>query len=344
MTYYNFWNATANTGTVTISGNNTFNDFKIDAGRSTVFTAFTINTVSSFTAVGTAGNVITLTSSTNGQRYYLKDTSGINTCDYLSLRDCGVTGGATWTAGANTTYVSGNIGWDTNPAVNRYWVTGGNGYWDDTSNWATSSGGASGAAVPIGENVYFDANSGNGDIFMSRSSGLNLNANNFDCTGFTGTLIGSSSFRIYGDFKLVSGLTNLMNPVITINTNGSSKNFTTGTKTLLDTLTFDTVSDTVTLQDALVSNSTGTLTTGVLDANNKNITFTTFSSTNANTRTLTMGSGTWELTGTGTVWSFATITGLTLNQNTSTVKLTDATSQTKTFAGGGEAYYNIWMT
>lgn len=98
-------------------------------------------------------------------------------------------------------------------------------------------------------------------------------------------------------------------------------------------MTFDTVIDTVTAQDAITSNSTLTHTSGTVNFNNLNHSFTTFASTNSNTRTITMGSGTFTLTGTGTVWNMATITGLTLNQNTSTIKITDATSQTKTLSG-----------
>lgn len=122
--------------------------------------------------------MITLASNGAGSRAYIKDASGTNTCDYLSLQDIGVTGGATWDEGANSTFVSGNIGWSGNPAVSRYWVSGGNGYWDSTTNWATSSGGASGASVPIGENVFFDASSGAGEVMIA----ANAFSNNLDCT------------------------------------------------------------------------------------------------------------------------------------------------------------------
>ncbi len=45
-------------------------------------------------------------------------------------------------------------------AQDRYWV-GGNGQWDDTNHWSTSSGGAGGASLPNStDNVYFDSNSG----------------------------------------------------------------------------------------------------------------------------------------------------------------------------------------
>ena len=47
----------------------------------------------------------------------------------------------------------------------RYWVSGGTGAWNSTTNWSTASGGSSGASVPIStDSVVFDANSGTGNI------------------------------------------------------------------------------------------------------------------------------------------------------------------------------------
>lgn len=342
MTYNNFWNATTSSWTITISGSNTFNDFKIDAGRTQIFTAFTLQTVTTFTAVWTAGNVITLQSATAGSRAYIKDTAWTNTCDYLSIQDIGVTGGATWDEGANSTFVSGNIGWSGNPAVSRYWVSWGNGYWDSTTNWATSSWGASGASVPIGENVYFDASSGSWEVMITS----NAFVNNIDWTGFTGTIIGSSALAaVYGNFTLVSWMTNLATLATAFRTNwSSSRTFTTWWQILLWATTFDIINDTITIQDTITSLSTLNHTSWIMDLNNFNHSFTTFTSNTSNTRTITMGSGTFTLSGNGTVWNMSTITGLTLIEWTSTIKITDATSQTKTFSGGGETFNNIWCT
>ena len=101
---------------------------------------------------------------------------------------------------------------------------------------------------------------------------------------------------------------------------------------------------TLTLQDAFNSTNSLMLNNGTFNANNLGVTVTSLSSSNSNTRTLTMGSGTWTLSGTGTVWNMATTTGLTLNQNTSTIALTDTSSTAKTFAGGGLTYNNLSIT
>jgi hypothetical protein len=58
------------------------------------------------------------------------------------------------------------------------------------------------------------------------------------------------------------------------------------------------------------------------------------------TGTLVLGSNTVTLTGTGTVWTG----GGTITGGTSTIKLTDASSSSKTFAGGNQTYYNLYIT
>lgn len=92
------------------------------------------------------------------------------------------------------------------------------------------------------------------------------------------------------------------------------------------------------------SQSSLTLTAGTLNYNNYNATSTVFSSSNSNTRTISMGSGTHYLTSTGTVWNTATTTNLTFNANTSTIIINDASASSKTFADGGLTFNNITMT
>jgi hypothetical protein len=61
--------------------------------------------------------------------------------------------------------------------------------------------------------------------------------------------------------------------------------------------------------------------TGTLNTNGQSITVQTFSGTGTGTRTLTLGASTVTLTGSSvTVWNFSTVTNLTFNANTSTIK------------------------
>lgn len=89
LTYYNFYITGAGSGAYTITGSNTFNDFKIDTPPHTVnFTAGTTQTLVTFTCSGTAGNLMTLQSTTSGSPWYMhKSTVGTIVCDYLSLQD-----------------------------------------------------------------------------------------------------------------------------------------------------------------------------------------------------------------------------------------------------------------
>ncbi len=72
-------------------------------------------------------------------------------------------------------------------AANRFWV-GGTGTWDasDTTHWASTSGGAGGASVPVaGDTVTFDGSSGGGTVTVNHAS---LNIFSLTMSAFTGTL------------------------------------------------------------------------------------------------------------------------------------------------------------
>lgn len=94
----------------------------------------------------------------------------------------------------------------------------------------------------------------------------------------------------------------------------------------------------------LTTSSTVTLTSGTLTIGASGVSCSAFSSSNSNTRTLNMGSGTWDITGTGTCWNCATTTGLTINPSTSTIKLSNTSATTKSFTGGtGKIYYDLYI-
>lgn len=98
----------------------------------------------------------------------------------------------------------------------RYWV-GGTANWDATAGtkWATTSGGAGGAAVPTAsDDVFFDANSGAVTVTVTATSvGLSLTF-----TGFTGTFAGSSGITISGNVTLDAGMTLTYTGMLTIST------------------------------------------------------------------------------------------------------------------------------
>jgi Putative peptidoglycan binding domain len=228
-------------------------------------------------------------------------------------------------------------------AASRFWV-GGTGSWDATAGtkWATSTGGVGGSAVPTAiDNVFFDANS-TGTVSVTAAA----TAVNVDFTGFTQTFSGTSTLAVTGSLTLASGMTNSYAGAITFNATSGTQTITSNNIPLLSSVTFNGVGGTWQLGDDFntTSSATVTLTNGTLNANNKNVTMGLWSSTNSNTRVILMGSGTWTLTGVGTVWSMATVGGATLTAGSSTVKLNNASATAKTFAGGGLTYNNLWFT
>lgn len=109
-TYYNLNQGGA--GALTIVGANTFNNITNTVQPTTVtFTAPTTQTFTNFSLSGTAGNLVTINSTTAGTQAILSKTSGTVSCDYLSIQDSKAQGGASWYAGANSTNVSNNTGW-----------------------------------------------------------------------------------------------------------------------------------------------------------------------------------------------------------------------------------------
>jgi hypothetical protein len=106
-------------GALTITGSNTFNSISNTVSpTSFVFTAGTTTTVSDFTVSGTAGNLITIGSSTTSSAT-LSKTSGTVNVKYLSISYSTATGGAAWNAftdggsslSNNNVNAGNNIGW-----------------------------------------------------------------------------------------------------------------------------------------------------------------------------------------------------------------------------------------
>jgi hypothetical protein len=99
-------------GAMTITGSNTFTTLANGVQPTTItFTAGTTTTVTNWNVSGTAGNLVTIISSTGGSAHTLSKSTGTVSSDYLSISDSTATGGAVWYAGANSTNGGGNTGW-----------------------------------------------------------------------------------------------------------------------------------------------------------------------------------------------------------------------------------------
>ena len=113
LTYYKL--NQGGSGALIVSGSNTFNDITATVRPSTItLTVGTTQTVSNFSLQGTAGNLVTLNTTSAGSAATLSKSTGTVTARYLSIKDSTATGGATWLAPSNygNVNVSGNTGWN----------------------------------------------------------------------------------------------------------------------------------------------------------------------------------------------------------------------------------------
>jgi len=110
QTYNNIWFTGTGTGEYTITGSNTFNDFKIDTPPHTVnFTNGTTTTVYTLTASGIEGNLNTLRSSTSGAPWTIVG-DGANVLNYVAIADSTVSGSGTFQA-LSSQDLGMNYGW-----------------------------------------------------------------------------------------------------------------------------------------------------------------------------------------------------------------------------------------
>ena len=204
--------------------------------------------------------------------------------------------------------------------ADRYWV-GGTANWDNVAGtkWSATSGGAGGASVPTtSDDVFFNASSGSGTVTITTT---NTGAKSINCTGFTGTIAGTANFVVLGNVTLSAGMGYTHIGIMRFQ---ATATLTTAGKTFSG-VQVNGSGITLTLGDALnISSRTIDVTQGTFDTANYTVTAGLISSSNTNTRTITLGSSTVTLNSTG--WSTATTTGLTLNANTSSIVLSAASA------------------
>lgn len=112
----------------------------------------------------------------------------------------------------------------------RFWVTGGTGNWNSTTNWSATSGGASGASVPgSADTATLNANSGSGTVTLDISPTIQT----LTCTGFTGTLaFGTNTISLNSTGTIFTGATTMTvtgTPlIICTNSSGTARTISPG--------------------------------------------------------------------------------------------------------------------
>ena len=236
----------------------------------------------------------------------------------------------------------GNCGNNTNvtfvAAKTVYWNLAGSNVSSDTG-WATTSGGVPAANnFPLPQDTIVIDNSSAGTALSFSSLFFVGSITTVSrTTAFTLTL--NNNLEILGNLTLSSGVT--FSPGTNIYFSGASdQTLISAGKQFQNLLVWKFSTSKLILGDALVA--TGALenvsgSAGFFDTTSYNVTASTFSWFSGGR--VDMGSALWTITGTGTVWSFAS--AATLNAQTANVLLSDTSTSARTFAGGGKTYNRL---
>lgn len=334
-----FYNASfTNSGqTKEIIGANTFNDLSLpSSGIVSIFDNQTVSGTFTCAGLGPVSRSFVLSDTIGTARTITAAVVSATDCDF---RDITIAGAAAPISPTRAGDCGGNSG-ITFPAPKTVYRVGTNGSWTGSNSWALTSGGAgSSNNFPLAQDTaVIDENT-------TLTGTLNCNFRDtsaVDCsTRTTGiTLNFNAAISRYGSLTLGSGVT-VTNTFAQTFSGRSTMVLTSAGKTITFPIDVEAPSGTLQLGDALTTSNTITNTLGTLDANNYNLTCTTFASSNSNTRTITMGSGLWTLSGTGTVWTTDTTTGLTFNKNTANILLSDTSGTARAFTGGGLTYNKL---
>ncbi|BEV15131.1 hypothetical protein HBDW_19190 [Herbaspirillum sp. DW155] len=114
------------TGTVAFTGGGSLPRLPIPKTPGSINVTFAAGTATTLTSPGNdlmynGSNVVSIKSATAGSAATISKAGGRVQADYVSLQDIAATGGAVFSAGANSTLVSGNSGW-TGPAAAQAWI------------------------------------------------------------------------------------------------------------------------------------------------------------------------------------------------------------------------------
>jgi hypothetical protein len=244
-------------------------------------------------------------------------TSASNTIWGADFRDITGAGAASWSDSSRTNYwgdCKGNSGITFATGQTVYWNLAGAQNWSATG-WALTSTGTPAAAnfpLPQDTATFTNAGSVTGTITVN----ANWNIGTLDMSGRTSamTLSAGTTVNLYGDWSNGTGTT--LSGTGTLNFVGrNTQSITSNGRTFSQAIQVITFGGTVQLVDALtVSGQTLFITLGTFTTNNQTLDSSSFNSSNSNTRTINLGTSTINLSGTGTVWTCATITGIDIKR------------------------------
>jgi hypothetical protein len=330
--------SSAASGASSFNRANTFNNLTITAPASAGFRFVNISDNQTITGTLTVAGAspirrIFVRSDTLGTtRTLTVGTLSATDCDFRDITIAGTAAGSSPTRAGDC---GGNSGITFPAAKTVYWNLAGAQNWSATA-WAPGTGGVPDINnFPLAQDTaVFDeaVNSVTGTITINAA----WNIGTFDASARTSamTLNGSTnSPEIYGDWKFGTGVTSSVATGGYFFRKRGTQTITSNGVSFGTTLVLGTVNGTVQLADALSINSSHTLRldSGTFDAVSYNVTtgLVLFNPSSTTPGTVKMGSGTWTLSGTGTVWNV----GGTLNfyKGTANIVLSDTSSSARTF-------------
>ena len=351
-TYYNV--TFSGGGQITLNQGNTFNNLTYTGvgsqDRLLLASTNTINGTLNITGI-TQGQPVFVASNNYGTTRTI--SAAAVSLTNVMFRAITASGTASPFTGTSIGNALGNTNITATSPVTRYWV-GNGGTWSSTTHWSTSSGGSSGATVPLAQDtVIFDSNSISSGSQTIIHDGQTLG---LTCTFATVTnnptlqlpgAISSTLTSVFGNLTLGTGMTMTNGSNIYFWNNGSTATLTSNGVTITGFVLMDaqTANSQLLMADDSIFSAAGVqVNANTFDVQNHNITQVSFNASNANSRTVNMGTGTWEITGASTPWDTSNTSGLTLNPSTSTIKFSNATASAKNFSGGGLTFANFWFT
>lgn len=341
LTFHDVTFSGTNPGTRRIANACTFNNLTLNASA-TGFSQLIVNTDQ------TINGTFTCAGSSFAQRGFVRSnvpgsactiTAAVILADDCDFQDITIAGAASPISPTR----AGDGGGNTNitfPAAKTVYRVGNDTTWQGSSSWALTSGGTgSNDNFPLAQDTVVI----NDDTTLTGTLAAGgFNVGTLDCSNRTNaiTLNFNTTSNRYGSHTFSSAIT-LTGTAGQTFTGSGTMYFTSAGRTVSFDLIVDTSSGTVILGDAFNSTQDITLTRGTFNANNYNVTCVSASITSIFPRTLTMGSGLWTLSGSGSVWNAAGTANLTFNQDTANILLSNDSTTARTFAGGSLSYNTV---
>lgn len=331
----------------TITGENTFNNFTY-SGLSTNANIQTLRFDSNQKFTGTLNVAGAAANRRTFVRSSVSGTPRILTVNNLSADDCDflditIVGSALGTAPTRAGNCGNNSGIIFPEPKTVYWNLSGTQNWGAIA-WATSSGGTPAIQnFPLPQDTAIFDNSGAAGTVTINTA---WNIGSFDSTTRTTAMsisIGSAFPNLFGSWSFGTGVTPVSSTgLITFAGRANTQTITSNGVTFQWSLTLENQTGTVQLADALflASNRTITFTSGTFDALTYNLTSGAVSCSFNSLATIYMGSGTWTLTGTGSVWNFQTAPAF-FSKGTANILLSDTSTTSRTFAGASLSYNKL---